>query len=113
MEDRDEKGKFIKGSKRPEGAGRKKGSLSINDSVRKLLATKDKKTKRKYLDAVAQQILTQAIKGDRDFNPTMLKELWNHIDGSPSQTIDLGGGTDNTMRIILEGVDISKFPSDK
>jgi hypothetical protein len=109
--DRDEKGRFIKGNK--EGKGRIKDSVSINDSVRKILATKDKKTKRKILDAMAEQIVKQAIKGDREFNPTLMIQLWNHIDGSPSQTIDLGGGTDNTMRIILEGVDISKFPSDK
>ena len=109
MDDRDEKGHFIKG-KSGNPKGRAKGSISINDSVRKILATKDKKTKRKILDAVAQQIVTQAIKGDRDFNPMLIKELWNHIDGSPSQDINLGGQKDNPIEITINHVkpDIDK-----
>ena len=29
------------------------------------------------------------------------------------ERIELGGGTDDTLRIIIEGVDVSKFPSGK
>ena len=101
--DRDEKGRFIKGNK--EGKGRIKDSVSINDSVRKILATKDKKTKRKILDAMAEQIVKQAIKGDREFNPTLMIQLWNHIDGSPSQNVNVGGQEDNPIKIEIEYVD--------
>lgn len=110
MADRDEKGYFQKGNQVAKGKGRTKGALSINDAVRKILATKDVKTKRKILDAVAQQVVTQAIKGDRDFNPTMMIQLWQQMDGKPNENVNIGGQEDNPIQINIRHVkpDIEK-----
>lgn len=101
MDDRDDNGKFIRGNQVSKGKGRKKGSISINDSIRKVLATKDKKTGRKMLDAVVQQIVTQALKGDREFNPTLIVQLWQQIDGKPTENVNLGGQVDNPLSVVL------------
>jgi hypothetical protein len=37
-------------------------------------------------------------------------ELIDRKRGKPAQSLNLEGGLDNTMRIIVEGVDINKFP---
>lgn len=103
---------FKKGqSGNPEG--RPKGSISINDSVRKILAGKDTKTKRKILDAIAEQIVKQAIKGDREFNPTMMIQLWQQIDGKPKQQIDLGGQEGNPIRQELTLLNASQIIDNK
>ena len=107
MDGRDEKDRFIKGYKG--GTGRPKESISINDELRKLLATKDKQTSKKYVEVLAKKIFTDALKG----NDRLIIELWEQMEGRAKQQIDVGGGTDNTMRIIIEGVDISKFPNGK
>jgi hypothetical protein len=107
MDERDEKGHFTKGNKLGgKGAGRPKGALSINDELRKLLNGKGKDGKRKVIEAVAYKILQDALGGDT----RLMIEMWQQIDGKPAQNVNLEGGLDNTMRIILEGVDINKFP---
>lgn len=81
--DRDEKGRFVKGNK--EGKGRIKGSFSINDELRRLLSTKDAKTKRKYVEVLASKIFTEALKG----NDRLLVEMWQQMEGRPKQQVDV------------------------
>jgi hypothetical protein len=98
MEDRDEKGKFIKGHK---STGRRpKGSVSINDELRKLLATKDKGTKKAYVEVLARKIFNDALKG----NDRLIIELWNQMEGKAPQNINMGGQDDNPIKIEIEHI---------
>jgi len=101
---------FEKGNQLAKGHGRPKGALSLNDSIRKILAKKDIATKRKELDNIAEIIVQQAKLGNKDFNPTMMIQLWQQIDGKPKESLDINAETDNTIRFVVEGVDVSKFP---
>ena len=83
MVDRDEKGKFKDGHEKI--GGRKKNSISINDELRKLLATKDKNSKRKYVEVLARKIFNDALKG----NDRLIIELWQQIDGRAKQSMDI------------------------
>jgi len=83
MDGRDEKGKFVEGHK---STGRRpKGALSINDELRKLLATKDKKTGKKYIESLALKIFTEALKG----NDRLIIELWQQMEGRAKQAMDI------------------------
>ena len=78
---------FIKGqSGNPKG--RPKGP-SITEEIRKALFKKppgdDKKT---YMELIILRIFHKAIK---DGDVTMLKAIWNYIDGMPKQDHNLSG----------------------
>ena len=122
MADRDEKGLFQKGNKVSEGIGRPKGSLSIKDTMRKYLDMKVKDID----PALVHQIAGKSKEFSKKYGNKTLREAmvisyarkalagdWSyleHLEGKASQPVAVEGGTDNTMRIIVEGVDISKFP---
>jgi hypothetical protein len=97
MDGRDEKGKFIEGHK---STGRRpKGALSINDELRKLLATKDKKTGKKYIESLALKIFTEALKG----NDRLLVEMWQQMEGRAKQQIDVDMDMNNSeFNIIIK-----------
>ena len=80
---RDEKGRFIKGNK--EGKGRIKDSVSINTELRKLLATKDAKSKKSYVEVLARKIFNEALKD----NDRVLIELWQQMEGRAKQQVDV------------------------
>ena len=65
--------------------GRPKGALSFNDELRKLLNTKDKRTKKSYLYGAAIKILKEAMDG----NDRYMIEMWHQIDGMPKQKVDV------------------------
>jgi hypothetical protein len=120
MEDRDEKGRFVVGSKKPEGSGRQKGAFSINDELRKMLNKKIKDvdpiivaelTKKnpefakeygdkKAYEIWAKMIIRQAIKGDAAHSI----QLWQQLEGKPAQNVNLGGQDDNPIKINIEHV---------
>jgi len=107
MDGRDEKGKFIEGHK---STGRRpKGALSINDELRKLLATKDKKTGKKYIESLATKIFAEALKG----NDRLLVELWQQMEGKAPQNVNVGGQEDNPIKIEIEYVDSEPEDADK
>ena len=99
MDDRDETGKFIKGkSGNPEG--RPKNAISINAELRKLLATKDKKTGKQYVESLALKIFTDALKG----NDRLIIELWQQMEGKAPQNINVGGQEDSPIEIRINHV---------
>ncbi len=93
MDDRDDKGRFIKGNKSK--GGRPKGTLSINDEIRKLLATKDDKTGKKYIEVIAYKIFQEALKD----NDRVLIEMWQQMEGRPKQQVDLANANDEPLVI--------------
>ena len=95
MEDRDDKGRFKQGNK--QSKGRPKGSLSINDELRKLLKKKDAKSGKSYLEAMAIKILKEAMEG----NERLMIELWQQIDGKARQAVDVGGQEGNPLGITI------------
>ena len=86
----DENSKFKKGH--PKVGGRQKGTLSINDELRKLLKQKDANGK-PYIETFARQIFAEALKG----NERLIIELWQQIDGKARQAVDVGGQKDNPI----------------
>lgn len=97
--------------------GRPKGSTSITAELCKILekkivqtfpefAQKPEMAKKKAKEIMAEKMMLDALKG----NTMMQMHIHNQVDGKPAQNVNLEGGLDNTMKIILEGVDITKFP---
>ena len=65
--------------------GRPKGSISITSAIRQKLSEVNPISKRAYLDDLVEVTLNHALKGDLK----AIKEIWNHLDGSPRQTQEL------------------------
>lgn len=95
MEDRDEKGKFIEGHKGQ--GGRKKNSVSINDELRKLLATKDPKSKKSYIEVLARKIFNEALKD----NDRVLIELWQQMEGRAKQQVEVDANVRTRGEMII------------
>ena len=89
--------------------GRPEGAISINDELRKLLATKDKKTGKLYVESLALKIFTDALKG----NDRLLIELWQQIEGRAKQQIDVGGQADNPIQSTLTILNASQAINNK
>lgn len=86
-ENRDEKGRFVRGH--GGGPGRPKGSinLSITERLKAELQRVPEGQKIDYADAFVKKIMKQAvIDGDQ---PTQ-KLIMNYVDGLPRQNIDFG-----------------------
>lgn len=98
--DRDKQGKFTPGHSGV-GGGRKKGSLSLTDEIKRQLAKVDEKTKKRNIEILAVNILQGALAGDT----RLMIELWNMIDGKPRQALDVGG--DNAVKIEIEHIRIA------
>ena len=107
MDDRDENGHFKKGHS--VRGGRPKGSISINDELRKLLATKNKGTKKKYVEVIARKIFQDALKG----NDRLLVELWQQMEGRASQNVNVGGQADNPLNATLTILNASEIINNK
>lgn len=76
--------KFKKGKSGNPG-GRPQGSVSITSAIKRKLAETNPTTKRLYVDDVVDVLIEKAV---IEKDPRVLKEIWNHIDGSPRQTLD-------------------------
>jgi len=82
---RDKKGRFVKGTSgnlngRPTGSG-----VSITTEIKKKLEEVPKGEKATYLQLLLTKILTLAVeKGDQ----TMIRNIWNYVDGMPLQKIE-------------------------
>lgn len=63
--------------------GRPKGSISITSAIRKKLEAVNPKTKRLYVEDLVDMMIEKAV-NEKDFR--VIKEIWNHIDGSPRTT---------------------------
>jgi hypothetical protein len=116
MDERDEKGKFIKG-KSGNPKGRTKGSISINDTLRQLLAKPIKETdpelvakmaetnpkqaeefgKKKTYEIWAKQIIREALKG----NDRIVIELWQQMEGRAKQQVEVDADVRTRGEMIL------------
>ncbi len=74
--------------------GRPKGSISLTSAIRRKLTKVNPDTKRKYLDDMVDVMIDKAV-NEKDFK--VIREIWNHIDGTPKQAIEK-----------VEDIDISK-----
>ncbi len=68
--------------------GRPKGSVSLTSAIRRKLSEVNPDSKRRYLEDMVDVMMEKAVK-DKDFK--VIKEIWNHMDGSPRQTIEQVG----------------------
>jgi len=94
---RDEKGRFIKGvSGNPKG--RPPGSISITAEIKKKLEEVPAGEKKTYLEALILKILKRAIVDESD---SMIKEIWNYIDGKPKERKEVEGG-ELPFKVIIE-----------
>lgn len=69
--------------------GRPKGSVSITTAIKDKLQEINPNTKKQYLYDLVNVMIEKAIK-EKDFR--VIREIWNHIDGSPRQTTEVLGG---------------------
>jgi len=81
--------------------GRPKGSISLNDILRKLLKGKDPETQKKMAEVVTEKILQEALKGDKDFNSRLLIEMWEMMDGKPPQAVNLDANVRQRGEMIV------------
>lgn len=80
---RNEKGQIISGTPNPHG--RPKGAgISITTEIKRKLQEIPEGQKKTYLQILIDRILKQAIV---DGDDTMIKNIWNYIDGMPKQTM--------------------------
>jgi hypothetical protein len=118
MDGRDEKGKFIKGNKSQ--GGRPKGSFSLNDEIRKILekqiiktfpefAKEPKLAKKKAVEILAQKIVLDSLKGDK----LTRIHLWDHLEGKPPQSVNVGGQENNPVKSELTIINASEVINNK
>jgi len=99
---RDEKGKFVEGvSGNPNG--RPKKGLTLTDIAKEILEEElpDGKTRKEVL---MRKIATLAYEG----NETMIKLMWNYIDGMPTQRSELTGRDGENFKFIIVRKESSK-----
>lgn len=93
---RNEKGKFIPGvSGNP--IGRPKGSLSVTQKIKQKLEEIPDGKKETYLELMVQQILDKAVDGDYH----TFRQIWEHIDGRPRESVDVRSETKHTSLVEL------------
>lgn len=105
-----ETGRFLPGN--PGGPGAPKGSKHITTLfLNALKSRKDNKSGKSYEDLFIDRILTETIiKGKEG----MIRHAWDHIDGTPSQKMDLTsdgeriGGTLADQELIIVAEELSK-----
>ena len=79
--------KWKKGDPSPNPAGRPVGAKSFTTKVRTALEKIADGKDYTYEEAFIKSILKKAIV---DQDPTMMKLIWNYLDGKPHQSLDLG-----------------------
>jgi hypothetical protein len=90
--------KFKEGkSGNPEG--RPKGSISITSAIRRKLEEVNPATKRLYVEDLVDVMMDKALK-EKDFR--VMKEIWNHIDGSPRTTSEDVGDKKLPIPILFD-----------
>jgi len=87
LEDRDEKGRFIKG--REKTGGRIKGSISIKTEIIKRLEDNPEELK---------EVVEYFIKNNREL-------MWQMIEGRPPQNLDLTSGGKSFIKPTQEEID--------
>jgi hypothetical protein len=96
-ENRDKDGKFLPGaSGNPNG--RPKSGLSITSQVKQKLEEISGEQKESYLELITQRIIDRALEGDYRF----VKLIWEHLDGTPRQALELKDGSAGSHIIILD-----------
>lgn len=81
--------------------GRPKGSgISITTEIKKKLEESPEGQKATYLELLINRIFKQAI---QDGDQQMIKNIWNYVDGMPTQKTELSGDPDNPLVIIKDG----------
>lgn len=65
--------------------GKKKGTISITTEIKKKLKQIPRGQKKSYLEQFILKVLKKAMV---DEDPTMIKLIWNYIDGLPKQSIN-------------------------
>lgn len=104
---RDEKGRFVPGvSGNPNG--RTKG-VSITEAIREELMKYPVDSKQTFLQAIVNKIFVKAI---NDGDVTMLKAIWNYIDGMPKQATDITTGGEPLSKVIVEFINGVKDAGD-
>lgn len=102
---RGENGQILPGSGAINPAGKPKGSKHITTLLIEALKQKAENGST-YEELFIKRILNEAIiKGKGD----MMKHAWDHIDGTPSQAIDL---TSNGESITTSGEDVMKMAAE-
>lgn len=92
---RDENGKIVSGVLNPNG--RPKKGLTLTDIAREILEEElpDGKTRKEVL---MRKIATLAYEG----NETMIKLIWNYIDGMPTQRQEVTGADGQAFTLTLK-----------
>lgn len=95
---RDERGRFLSGHS-GNSRGKPKGSLSITARIKEELEKIPKGFKISYLEVLVKIILKKALlEGDRE----MIKTIWQYIDGTPKQHMDIKTEEDlNEIKMII------------
>jgi len=105
IEERDEKGRYIKGKEKT--GGKEKGTISITSAFKRKLQQISKEKGKENLAEFIETIWNMATK---DRNEAMIKLICNYVEGMPKQALDISGQIEEkqirelvlTTRKILE-----------
>lgn len=102
MDTRDEKGRFIEGAK-GNPLGRPKGSKNFTTKIKILLEKVSEGEFFSREEKLAEVIIEKALGGDA----SMIKLIWNYLDGNPPQFITTNlSETDETRDNILKLIEL-------
>jgi hypothetical protein len=90
-------GRFRPGN--PGGPGKKPGTISLVELLKKKLLEVEPTQKRTYASLFIEEVLAKALKKK---DVVMMRDILNRVDGLPKQTIDLAGELNQIQSIELE-----------
>ncbi len=78
--------------------GKPKGSYSLKPILRRILREKDPEDGRKLAEKFIRARIESAIKG----NSFAAREIWEYIDGKPSQAVEMSTPPGQPMELIVD-----------
>jgi hypothetical protein len=94
---RDEEGKFLPGVSGNYG-GRPRGEVSLTSQIKQRLKEIPQGEKETYLELITTSVVEGALKGDYRY----IKLIWEHLDGTPRQAIEVAGDSNRPHMIMLD-----------
>lgn len=69
-----------------------------SDAIQRAVEEEDPLLKRRRIDALADRLIEKAMEGD----VAAMREIGDRLDGKPAQSVQLGGDSENPLRLHIE-----------